>query len=56
MLKPFFVSLCALAGVLANNAIPESYFTENNGDLAADAGSPYVHISTAALNSPASMI
>jgi hypothetical protein len=41
----FFVSLCALSGVLANNAIPEHYFTDNNGELAADAGSPYVHTS-----------
>jgi hypothetical protein len=45
MSKSFFiVSLCALSGVLANNAIPEHYFTDNNGDLAADAGSPYALI------------
>jgi hypothetical protein len=34
------VSLCALSGVLANNAIPEHYFTDEQGLLAADAGSP----------------
>jgi len=34
------MSICALSGVLANNAIPEHYFTDNKGELAADAGSP----------------
>jgi hypothetical protein len=41
MMSKFIMSLCAISGVLANNAIPEHYFTDNNGDLAADAGSPY---------------
>lgn len=47
MLKPIIVfSLCTLSRVLANDAIPENYFTDINGELAADAGSPYVYIST----------
>jgi hypothetical protein len=48
----FIASLCALSGVLANNAIPEHYFTDNNGDLAADAGSPYALTSANPPDSP----
>jgi hypothetical protein len=38
------MSFYALSGVIANNAIPEHYFTDNNGDLAADAGSPCANL------------